>query len=194
MSGPGSGSTDMRDLEALALGCAQCGLSKTRTQVVFGEGAENARVMFVGEAPGQEEDAQGRPFVGAAGKLLTALLGDIGLKRSDVYITNIVKCRPPGNRDPQPEEIRACNDYLVAQVALISPTVICTLGRYAAITLLDLPDFKITRDHGRAVRWKGLLAMPVLHPAAALHQARFMEPLRHDFAQLEQLLKNKNLL
>ena len=186
--------TQMRELADLASGCTRCGLSNTRTQVVFGQGRADAGVVFVGEGPGAEEDRQGQPFVGAAGRLLNTLLEEISLDRAEVYITSIVKCRPPGNRDPQPNEIEACHEYLVAQIAVMQPLVVCTLGRWAARTLLGRPDFKISREHGRTVRWNGMMVMPVFHPAAVLHQARFMEPLREDFRLLEQLLKSNHLL
>ena len=184
----------LQELEQMCLGCERCGLAKGRTHVVFGQGAADAHVMFVGEGPGAEEDRQGVPFVGNAGKLLDRMLHDIGLRRQDVYIGNIIKCRPPGNRDPKPDEIDACREYLVAQIAIIEPDILCTLGRHAAITLLDMPQFKISREHGVALRWKGLRVLPMFHPAAALHQPHFMESLQHDFRQLEQLLISENLL
>jgi uracil-DNA glycosylase family 4 len=167
--------------------CRRCPLSRTRTKAVPGEGAPDASVMFVGEAPGGDEDRQGRPFVGAAGRLLTHLLKTIDLDRRAVFITNVVKCRPPGNRDPSPEEIDACNDHLLAQIALITPKVICTLGRFAAQTLID-KGLSISRQHGKPRRLSGILYVPLYHPAAALHQARLIDPLEADMRQLRDIL------
>ena len=167
--------------------CRRCPLSRTRTTAVPGEGAPDASIMFVGEAPGGDEDRQGRPFVGAAGRLLTHLLKTIDLDRRAVFITNVVKCRPPGNRDPGPEEIDACNDHLLAQIALITPKVICTLGRFAAQTLID-NSLSISRQHGKPRRISGILYVPLYHPAAALHQARLIDPLEADMRQLRDIL------
>jgi len=154
---------------------------------VPGEGAADAAIMFIGEGPGQQEDRQGRPFVGPAGQLLNELLQGIGLRREQVFITNIVKCRPPGNRDPEPSEIGACHDYLLAQIAIIVPKIICTLGRFAAQALID-PALSITREHGKSRRLSGILYLPIYHPAAALHQARLITALESDFTQLRALL------
>lgn len=167
--------------------CRLCPLARNRTKAVPGEGASGARVMFVGEGPGGEEDRQGRPFVGAAGRVLDQQLRRIGLSRRRVFITNIVKCRPPGNRDPKPEEIEACRDYLLSQIALIQPEVICTLGRFAAQTLLD-SKISITREHGKPRRVSGIVYVPIYHPAAALHQPQLAAALEEDFAQLGALL------
>ena len=167
--------------------CRRCPLSRTRTKAVPGEGAPDASIMFVGEAPGGDEDQQGRPFVGAAGRLLTHLLKTIDLDRPAVFITNVVKCRPPGNRDPSPEEIDACNDHLLAQIALITPKVICTLGRFAAQTLID-KSLSISRQHGKPRRLSGILYVPLYHPAAALHQARLIDSLESDMRQLRDIL------
>jgi len=167
--------------------CRRCPLSRTRTKAVPGEGAPDASIMFVGEAPGGDEDQQGRPFVGAAGRLLTHLLKTIDLGRRAVFITNVVKCRPPGNRDPSPEEIDACNDHLLAQIALITPKVICTLGRFAAQTLID-KSLSISRQHGKPRRLSGILYVPLYHPAAALHQARLIDSLESDMRQLRDIL------
>ena len=167
--------------------CRRCPLSRTRTKAVPGEGAPDASIMFVGEAPGGDEDQQGRPFVGAAGRLLTHLLKTIDLDRPAVFITNVVKCRPPGNRDPSPEEIDACNDHLLAQIALITPKVICTLGRFAAQTLID-KSLSISRQHGKPRRLSGILYVPLYHPAAALHQARLIDSLEADMRQLRDIL------
>lgn len=143
--------------------------------------------MFVGEAPGAEEDQQGRPFVGAAGRVLTQLLASIGLDRRRVFITNVVKCRPPGNRDPLPEEIAECNDYLLAQIALITPRVVCTLGRFAGQTLVDA-KLSISREHGKPRRVSGILYIPLYHPAAALHQQRLIDALEDDMAKVRVVL------
>jgi len=171
--------------------CGRCGLCKGRTQVVFGVGDPNARLMFVGEGPGFHEDKQGEPFVGAAGKLLTELLGKIGLTRADVYIANVVKCRPPENRDPLPDEIEACSPHLLEQIAIIRPEVICTLGRFATKLLADT-ELSMTAVHGKAkpreIGGVDLLVFPVFHPAAALYNPANRQVLEQDFAKLRHLL------
>jgi uracil-DNA glycosylase len=172
------------DLKEKVLSCNKCELCRERTQAVFGEGDANAAIMFVGEGPGQEEDRQGRPFVGAAGKLLSEMLAEIGLDRSKVFIANIIKCRPPGNRDPKPEEIEACKEYLFAQIAYINPKVICTLGRHSLHTLVR-PDISISKEHGKPIRHEGLLYLPMYHPAAVLYRRQLLENLRYDFEQLK---------
>jgi uracil-DNA glycosylase len=172
-------------------GCQNCALASTRTQVVVGSGRGDADLMFVGEAPGFHEDKQGVPFVGQAGKLLDSLLGGIGLERSDVFVANVLKCRPPGNRDPLPEEIAACEGYLFKQVELIRPRVICTLGNFATKLLTGQPH-GITRVHGRPQKHRlagvELVVFPIFHPAAALYTASMLDTLREDFARLPQLL------
>jgi DNA polymerase len=155
---------------------------------VPGEGAADADIMFVGEGPGGEEDQQGRPFVGAAGRVLTHLLKQTEISREHVFITNVVKCRPPDNRDPLPEEIAACNEHLLAQIALIMPKVICTLGRFAGQTLID-GKLSISREHGKARRISGILYVPLYHPAAALHQSRLIDTLEADFRGLRKVLE-----
>jgi uracil-DNA glycosylase len=175
-----------------ARGCTLCPqLAATRTQVVFGAGNADADLMFVGEAPGANEDRQGLPFVGQAGKLLEQLLGEIGLTRAEVFIANTLKCRPPGNRDPHPVEIENCQPYLMRQLELIQPKVVCTLGNFATKLLRGDPA-GITRVHGRdEVRVLGRRAvrvLPIYHPAAALYTPRMLEALRADFARLPQLL------
>jgi DNA polymerase len=175
-----------------ARSCTKCPqLAATRTTVVFGSGNADADLMFVGEAPGKNEDEQGLPFVGQAGKLLDKLLGEIGMQRSDVFICNTLKCRPPGNRDPHPAEIEACEGYLIRQVDLIQPRVICTLGNFAT-KLLRADPTGITRLHGRdEVRVIGNRAVrlyPIFHPAAALYTPANVEVLRTDFARLPELL------
>lgn len=147
--------------------CEKCGLCRNRRNPVLGEGDPNAMVMFIGEGPGQEEDRQGRPFVGPSGELLTKMLHAIGLERSEVYICNIVKCRPPGNRNPEPEEAQACLDYLRAQVALVRPKIIVLLGKVACTYTLKEPAF-VTRDHGKWFFQKGVWFMPTYHPSALL--------------------------
>jgi DNA polymerase len=175
-----------------ACSCTNCPqLAATRTTVVFGSGNADAELMFVGEAPGANEDRQGLPFVGQAGKLLDKLLGEIGLARGDVFVTNTLKCRPPGNRDPHPAEIEACQAYLMRQVELIEPRVICTLGNFATKLLRGDPT-GITRLHGREeVRVIGERAVrlyPLFHPAAALYTPANVEVLRTDFARIPELL------
>jgi uracil-DNA glycosylase len=176
-----------------ANGCTMCPqLAATRTTVVFGSGNSDADLMFVGEAPGANEDRQGLPFVGQAGKLLDTLLGEIGLSRADVWICNTLKCRPPGNRDPHPAEIEACQGYLMRQVELIEPRVICTLGNFATKLLRGDPT-GITRLHGREeVRVVGSRAVrlyPIFHPAAALYTPANVDVLRTDFRRLPELLE-----
>jgi DNA polymerase len=175
-----------------ARGCEKCPqLAATRTTVVFGAGNADADLMFVGEAPGANEDKQGLPFVGSAGKLLEKLLGEIGLARADVFIANVLKCRPPGNRDPHPTEIEACQDYLSRQIDLIQPRVLCTLGNFSTKLLRGDPT-GITRLHGSAeVRIIGPRAVrlyPIYHPAAALYTPSMLDTLRADFARIPGLL------
>jgi uracil-DNA glycosylase family 4 len=175
-----------------ARGCPKCpGLVATRTQVVFGAGHADADLMFVGEAPGAREDERGLPFVGAAGRLLDELLAGVGLRREDVFIANVLKCRPPGNRDPHPVEIENCQGYLMRQVELIEPRVICTLGNFAT-KLLRADGAGISRLHGRVeIRVVGRRAVrlyPLFHPAAALYTQSLQETLRADFARLPELL------
>ncbi|HSD78503.1 MAG TPA: uracil-DNA glycosylase [Solirubrobacteraceae bacterium] len=175
-----------------AQSCTRCPqLAATRTTVVFGSGNADADLMFVGEAPGRHEDEQGVPFVGQAGRLLDRLLAEIGLQRSDVFIANTLKCRPPGNRDPHPAEIESCQEYLFEQLALIRPRVVCTLGNFAT-KLLRRDPTGITRLHGREeVRVIGPRAVrlyPIFHPAAALYTPANVEVLRADFGRLPELL------
>jgi DNA polymerase len=168
-----------------------CPLADTRTKLVFGAGNADADLMFVGEAPGANEDLQGLPFVGRAGKLLDELLQEVGLQRSDVFITNVLKCRPPGNRDPLPEEIEVCKPYLYRQIELIEPKVICTLGNFATKLLTGSPE-GITKVHGRPqerqVGNRTVLLFPIFHPAAALRTESVKQLLREDFAKLPPLL------
>ncbi len=162
--------------------CTQCTLHHSRKLAVPGEGPANAEVMFIGEGPGFYENEQGRPFVGAAGKFLDELLDSIHLKRKDVFICNVVKCRPPGNRDPLPEEIAACSVYLNRQIEAISPKVVVTLGRFSMAHFL--PNARISSIHGRAVRVNGRLVVPMYHPAAALHQPSLHDTVVQDFSHL----------
>jgi uracil-DNA glycosylase len=172
--------------------CTRCPqLAGTRNTVVFGSGNADADLIFVGEAPGANEDLQGLPFVGQAGRLLDTLLGEIGLNRREVFVANCLKCRPPGNRDPLPQEIDACQDYLFRQLELIEPKVVCTLGNFSTKLLRGEPT-GITRLHGREeVRTLGPRAVrlyPIFHPAAALYTPRMLETLREDFARIPDLL------
>jgi uracil-DNA glycosylase len=171
--------------------CQRCALAESRTTVVFGAGNADANLMFVGEAPGANEDKQGLPFVGQAGKLLDKLLGEIGLQRSEVFIANVLKCRPPGNRDPRPNEIEACSEYLHRQVELIEPRVICTLGNFATKLLRGDPT-GISRLHGQAevhtIGRRAVRLFPIYHPAAALYTPSMLETLRADFQRLPELL------
>jgi DNA polymerase len=173
------------------MSCEKCALSQTRTQVVVGSGDPDADLMFVGEAPGFHEDKQGVPFVGQAGKLLEKLLAGIGLAREDVYIANVLKCRPPGNRDPQPDEIEACESHLFRQIELIRPRVVATLGNFATKLLSGRPT-GITRVHGQEqeVELGGnrVLLYPLYHPAAALYTPKMIEVLEADFRRLPELL------
>ena len=176
-------------LEASA--CTRCALAETRTSVVFGAGNADADLMFVGEAPGANEDKQGLPFVGQAGRLLDKLLAEIGLERGDVFIANVLKCRPPGNRDPRPQEIEACRSYLHRQVELIEPRVICTLGNFSTKLLRGDPT-GISKLHGQpevhVLGQRAVRLFPIYHPAAALYTPSMLDTLRTDFAQLPELL------
>lgn len=183
----------LAELEAEAKACRKCAqLAAGRTNVVFGVGDAHSEVMFVGEAPGFYEDKQGIPFVGSAGKLLTQLLRSIGLERDSVYITNILKCRPPGNRNPSPEEILNCRGYLQRQIELIRPRIICTLGNFATQTVTGRP-LSITRVRGKLLHVGDMVVFPLLHPAAALHKPPMREPLEEDFRKLGMLLRASNL-
>ncbi len=162
---------DWPELEAACKNCRNCSLHETRTNVVFGVGSKTAEVLFIGEGPGENEDLQGEPFVGRGGQLLDQMMGAIGLKRKDVYIANIVKCRPPQNRDPLNTEEDACIGYLRNQVALLKPKIIVCLGRIAAMRVIG-PDFKISRDHGKWYDKNGTQTMALFHPAALLRDPR----------------------
>ena len=176
--------SELTHLAAEVSVCTKCILSRSRVKSVPGEGPENASIMFIGEGPGFNENQQGRPFVGAAGKFLEELLQSIGLKRDQVYITNVVKCRPPGNRDPQPEELGACGEYLERQIEAINPRVIVTLGRYSMARFM--PNVKISDVHGQPFMRDGRLIVPMFHPAAALHQPALKTSVERDFARLTE--------
>ena len=183
--------TELEAFERQVAGCTRCRLAQGRTQVVFGTGDPAADLMFVGEAPGFHEDKQGYPFVGQAGKLLDKLLAGIGLERPNVYIANVLKCRPPGNRDPGPDEIQACEGHLFRQIELIRPRVVATLGNFATKLLSGKPT-GITRVHGveQEVTLGGsrVLLYPLYHPAAALYTPAMLQVLEQDFARLPELL------
>jgi DNA polymerase len=177
------------DLRETALGCTRCELAQTRTQVVFGVGDPHADLLFVGEGPGEQEDLQGEPFVGRAGRLLTSLIEGIGLTRADVYIANVVKCRPPGNRDPRPNEIEACRPYLEAQIDHLDPRVVVTLGNFATKLLLETKE-GITRLRGRERPFRDRATLiPVLHPSAVLRSGgTALAQTRADFVIVKRAL------
>lgn len=189
----------LKELEEICKKCTKCDLCKNKTNTVPGEGNEKAEIMFIGEGPGKDEDLQGRPFVGAAGKFLNTMLESISLRREDVYIANVVKCRPPNNRDPLPEEIEACWPYLEAQIRLIKPELIVTLGRHSMGKFL--PGLKISEAHGKAKRYKGIdggkqVYYPMYHPAVALYNSSYREILIEDIHHIPKLLekiKKENL-
>ncbi len=188
----------MRTLEEAALEastCTKCRLAETRTQVVYGVGSPTAELLFIGEGPGFHEDKQGEPFVGAAGQLLNRMLGGIGLERADVYIANVVKCRPPGNRDPRPDEIEACTPYLREQIDLIDPRVVVTLGNWATRFILGKPELSISRVRGGKFPWNGRIVIPTFHPAAILHgggeNSRQFQALQQDFEIVKKTLAER---
>lgn len=181
--------TTQESLDAVAAevaACTRCPLHQSRNRTVPGEGPADAQLLFIGEGPGFHEDQQGRPFVGAAGKFLEELLALIGLQREAVFITNVVKCRPPGNRDPQPDELAACGDYLDRQIAALNPKIIVTLGRFSMARFF--PNAKISDLHGQARLVNGRWVVAMFHPAAALHQPKFRDPLIEDFKKLPALI------
>jgi uracil-DNA glycosylase family 4 len=192
VSGPETRREELVELYREVSNCALCPLAETRTKTVFGAGNANAELMFVGEAPGAEEDRQGLPFVGRAGQLLSDLLAEIGLSRDDVFIANVLKSRPPGNRDPMPSEIEACQPYLWKQIALIQPTVIASLGNFATKLLSGNPT-GITKVRGtpqvHELGGRTVFLFPLLHPAAALRTPAMKDTLRQDFAKLPALLE-----
>lgn len=180
---------ELVELGARARVCTDCRLSETRTQVVFGVGSPQARVMMVGEAPGRNEDLQGEPFVGAAGHLLNRLLAEVGMRREDVYIANVLKCRPPNNRDPRPDEIAACKGYLRQQLDLVDPQVVMTLGNFATQLLLRTTT-GISRVRGRSYKWwRNKIVIPTFHPAAALRGGNpVTDQIREDLALMRSVL------
>jgi len=178
-----------QELELIATqvsNCTNCDLHHSRKNAVPGEGPANAEIMFIGEGPGFHENEQGRPFVGAAGKVLDDLLAKIGMQRSDVFIGNVVKCRPPGNRDPHADEISACSEYLERQIQTIDPKVIVTLGRYSLMYFM--PNAKISDVHGKAMQVRGRLVVAMYHPAAGLHQRSLMSTIEEDFKKIPELI------
>jgi len=178
--------SELTDLYEEVAVCQRCALSGGRRNAVPGEGPENADIMFIGEAPGFHEDRQGMPFVGAAGHFLDELLASIGLGRGDVYICNVLKCRPPDNRDPKAEEIEACRPFLDRQIELVAPKMIVTLGRFSMARWF--PDVRISRIHGQPKKIRGVLYLPMFHPAAALHQPRYRADIEQDMLKIPQLL------
>ena len=177
---------ELRQIAQEVTGCVKCPLHHSRKLAVPGEGPANAEIMFIGEGPGFHENEQGRPFVGAAGKYLDELLAKINMQRSQVFIANVVKCRPPGNRDPMPEELEACRPYLERQIQAINPKVIVTLGRFSMANFL--PNAKISSIHGQAMKVKGRLVIAMYHPAAALHQGSLKPVIEQDFSRLPELI------
>ncbi|MCX7796005.1 MAG: uracil-DNA glycosylase [bacterium] len=185
----------MKELELLKQeveNCKRCNLYKTRTNIVFGDGNPEAKLMLVGEAPGYYEDKKGLPFVGSAGKLLDTLLGEIGLSRNKVYIANVLKCRPPNNRDPKIDEIERCSPYLFAQISYISPKIIITLGNHSTRLLTEI-DIGITKVHGRVFKKGEKIVMPTFHPAACLYHPEWLKLLREDLSKIPSLLSECNL-
>lgn len=178
----------LEDLHGQVKECALCPLSQSRTQAVFGTGNPQARIMFVGEAPGYHEDLKGEPFVGSAGRLLSELLEGIGIKRTEVYIANVIKCRPPGNRNPVPEEIEHCKPYLLKQIELVKPKMLCTLGNFATQLLLQ-KKLGVSKLRGRSYQVDGHVVVPMYHPAAALHQGNLLASIKEDFSFLKNLLE-----
>jgi len=179
------------ELESIASVCTACDLSQNRTNVVFSSGSPDARVMVVGEGPGQQEDEQGVPFVGRSGQLLVRLLGEIGFDREDVYIANVVKCRPPRNRDPQPDEIDACKPYLRRQIELVDPVVVVTVGNFSSKLLLGTTT-GITKLRGTAYEWWGRHLVPTFHPAAALRGGeKVTNQIREDLALVRDIIDGR---
>lgn len=183
----GLGCTSLEQLRELIGDCTRCGLGTTRTNLVFGVGDPHARVMLIGEAPGRNEDLKGEPFVGAAGKLLDELLAHAGLARGDVYIANVLKCRPPGNRDPLPEEIETCTPFLREQIRIIDPEILVTLGNFATRFVLKTEQ-GITRLHGSVHHAGRFTVLPIFHPAAAIYDRTKVDALFQDFERLKRLL------
>lgn len=179
--------SELEELAAEIARCTECPLHQGRTHAVPGEGPEDAEIMFIGEAPGFHEDQQGRPFVGAAGHFLEELLASIDLTRDDVFITNVIKCRPPGNRDPLPEEVNACEEYLDRQIELLDPTMVVTLGRFSMARAF--PKARISRVHGQPRKIDGIVYYPMYHPAAALHRPSLRDTVEEDMRRIPDLLQ-----
>lgn len=184
----GQGAETLTSLRQTVMNCIKCDLCRTRRSVVFGEGNPAAHVVFIGEAPGEEEDLQGRPFVGRAGRLLDQLMMHIGLSRNDVFICNVLKCRPPANRDPEEKEIEACKRYLFQQIDLIQPKVICLLGRHAHNTVLGV-DERITKVRGQIREWQGISVISTFHPSFLLRNESHMKEALEDMESLRHLLE-----
>ncbi len=182
--------SELAELNKEIKACTRCDLHKTRTQAVPGVGPADARIMLIGEAPGANEDKKGEPFVGAAGAFLNQLLGLAGLQRADVYITNIVKSRPPENRDPRPEEVEACSIWLDRQLAIIKPKVVITLGRHSMYRWF--PNGSISKIHGEPKKFGSTVVIPMFHPAAALHQPKYKDLIEADFKKLPKILAELN--
>ena len=182
--------TTLSELEKEVSSCCKCSLEKTRTNTIFGDGSTKAELMFVGEAPGKNEDEQGLPFVGRAGKLLTKIIESIGLKREDVFIANILKCRPPENRNPNPKEIAVCSPFLHKQIELIKPKVICTLGKFASQTLLET-EVPISQLRGKFYFYRGIKLMPTYHPAYLLRNSAGKQDVWEDMKMIAGELKLK---
>ncbi len=178
----------LKQIEREVASCVKCSLHRGRSQTVFGEGSPRAELMFVGEAPGAEEDRQGRPFVGQAGQLLTKIIESIGLRREEVYIANVIKCRPPGNRGPLPEEVHTCSPYLVRQITLIRPRIICALGRYATLVLVRKEE-SLSLLRGRFYDYQGIPVMPTFHPAYLLRNPSAKRLVWEDMKKIRNALK-----
>ena len=184
--------SELSDLYQQIERCYDCELSKSRTRVVPGEGPEKVDLLFIGEAPGWHEDQQGRPFVGPAGQFLDKLLQSINLKRDQVYIANVIKCRPPANRDPLPSEIQACNKWLDLQIKLLQPKIIITLGRYSLAKYF--PNESISKIHGKPKRIDNIVYFPMYHPAAALHQASLRQVIETDMLSIPKILRDNSIV
>ena len=183
--------TRLTEIAAEIRQCTNCPLSKTRKNPVPGAGPANAEIMCIGEGPGHHENEQGLPFVGASGKFLSQLLQDGGVPRESVFITNVVKCRPPANRDPQPNELMACSTFLDRQIEVINPLIIITLGRFSMACYFD--NARISGIHGEPVWRNDRLIVPMYHPAAALHQPKLRPVIAHDFSQLKEMIEREKI-
>jgi len=186
---PRSETLTLADVKKELGDCKRCKLHRTRKTIVFGEGNEEARLMFIGEGPGYDEDVQGRPFVGRAGQLLTKIIESINLSREEVYIANIIKCRPPQNRNPEPDEIESCNPFLMKQIRVIQPRIICALGTFSAQTLLKT-NTKITALRGKLYELEGIKVIPTYHPAFLLRNPERKREVWEDMKKIEELLNN----